>query len=404
MEFEYSYTQEQEHFRLEVGTWLDANLPEGVARAGALPDVDAATWEQCHAFLGRLDQMGWLNLSADLAVVFLEELAKRRLGWLLDDSSSKPLRFALQQWGTESQRGSYLTSGAPDMGNVWRMSVESGAQPDVSNLGIRAFRDGDDIILDGQDMFSGRGLWPDYLWVLAVVRPEAPPEQATATFLVPGGLQGITIQVPKALLPWQNHRVIFDHVRVFPDAMLGPEGDGWSVMQSGVQSREDIRHPVVFDQDVDDLLKYAQETTREGQSLGKDPVLQQFLVESYINSRITRLFKLRNAWMASTGQPITYQQSETALWEKEVSMRLSRIVRDIMGMYALLDPDDARAPMGGQFQFQQRQSLAVQNPTGASEVYRVEMAKQIGLGQRKDGGESGHSHDAPAGASGLGSV
>ncbi len=381
MDFEYRYSQEQEQFRQEVGAWLDANLPEGLAGAAGAAMLDSPGWEQSQNFRRRLGEKGWLALNIDLAVVFLEELGKRRLGWLLDDGSSA-LQTALQRWGSEEQKRTLLPRIGGGEANVWRAATEPGVRLDIGSLGIRASRDGDDIILNGQDTFAGQGLWPDYLWAIAVINPDFPPHRATSSFLVPSGLQGISIQTPRALVPGQTHQVTFDHVVVFPDAMLGNEGSGWSVMQSALHSSQNIQAPPAEDAEVSDLLQYAKETDRGGASIGKDLVLQQLLVEAHINSRITRLFKMRNAWLASTGQTITYELAETALWEKQIAMRLSRIVRDVMGMYALLDPRDPRAAVKGKLEFQQRVSLVAQNPSGVPEPYAVAIADALGLGKK----------------------
>ncbi len=403
MDFEYSYSAEQEQLRQEVSAWLDTNLPEGLVAAGGTPRLDSPGWERCQNFRRRLGEKGWLALNADLSLVFLEELAKRRLGWLLDDGSSV-IQTALHRWGTEDQKKSYLPLIADGGANVWRSLTEPGARLDVGNLGIRASREGDDIILDGEDTFAGQGLWPDYVWALAVTNPDFPPHRATASFLVPGGLEGITIQTPRTLVPGQTHRVTFDHVVVFPDALLGDEGSGWSVMQSALQPPQTIQYPTGEDAEVGDLLQYSKDTDRDGASLGKDLVLQQLLVEAHINSRITRLFKMRNAWLASTGQNITYELAQTALWEKQISMRLSRIVRDVMGMYALLDPQDPRAAAKGNLEYQQRISLSTQNPSAVPEPYAVAIADALGLDKGKEGGVDIAPPGAPTGVSGSGDV
>ncbi|MDO8750891.1 MAG: acyl-CoA dehydrogenase family protein [Dehalococcoidia bacterium] len=403
MDFEYRYSEEQEQFRSEVSAWLDANLPEGLAGAAGAAMLDSPGWEQCQNFRRRLGEKGWLALNIDLALVFLEELGKRKLGWLLDDGSSA-IQTALQRWGTENQKKSYLPLIADGEANVWRFLAEPGVRLDVGSLGIRASREGDEIILNGQDTFAGQGLWPDYLWTIAVINPDFPPHRATSSFLVPSGLNGISIQSPRALVPGQTHRVTFDHVVVYPDALLGDEGSGWSIMQTALQSPQTIQYPIAEDAEVGDLLQYAKDTVRDGASLGKDLVLQQLLVEAHINSRITRLFKMRNAWLASTGQKITYELAQTALWEKQISMRLSRIVRDVMGMYALLDPQDPRAAVKGKLEFQQRSSLAIQNPSAVPEPYAVAIADALGLGKGQQGGQKIASPGAPTGASGSGDV
>ena len=147
-----------------------------------------------------------------------------------------------------------------------------------------------------------------------------------------------------------------------------------------------------------DLFQYARETAQDGVTLIQEPFLQQLLVDAYIASQLTRLLRTRNVWMAATGRRLTYHTAQAALLEKRAALRLSRLVRDIMGMYALLDHQDPRAPSQGRLELQQRRSLASQNPTGGPEVQARALAMHLGLDQRKGEGAPTPG-GAPAGLS-----
>ena len=405
MDFEYHYTEEQERFRQEVRAWLDANLSQEVTLPGEPRGLDQATWEQRESFRRKLGEKGWLaptgplewgggGLSLDHALVLREELGGRGLQWFLEEQSAS-LRAILQERGTQEQKRGYLSAISRGQATIWHLSREPGAELDAGNLGVQARRDGDDHILNGAELFAGQGLGPDYLWTLALTDPDIPSHQATTTFLVPAGLKGIHIQTPVTLVPGEAHRVTFDNVVVPPRCLLGEEGEGWSLMQA-TPAEVVAEYPPAQDQVVAGLLQYARETAQDGVTLSEEPFLQQLLVEAYIDSQLTRLLRTRNAWMAATGQQLTYHTAQAALLEKRVALRLSRLVRDVMGMYALLDHQDPRAPFQGGFELQQRRSLAGQNPTGGPEVQARAVAKHLGLGQRKREGAS-LPHGASAG-------
>jgi hypothetical protein len=402
VDFEYHYTEEQERFRQEVSAWLDANLAH-MKHPGEPHGPGRAAWEGRKSLRRKLGAKGWLattgpaewgggGLSVDHALVLREELGSRGLRWFLEEQSAS-LRAVLQQRGTQEQKREYLSAISGGQATIWRLSRETGAELDAGNLGVRAFRDGDDHILNGVELFAGQGLGPDYLWTLALINPDAPSHQATATFLVPAGLKGIRIQTPNSLLPGEAHRVTFDNVVVPPRGLLGEEGEGWFLMQA--TPAEVAEYPPAQDQELDDLLQYARETAQDGVTLSQEPVLQQLLMDAYIDSHLTRLLRTRNAWMAATGRQLTYHRAQAALLEKRAAQRLSRLIRDVMGMYALLDRQDPRAPAQGRFEVQQRRSLAGQNPTGGPEVQATEYAKQLGLHQRK-----GERAPPPVGVSG----
>jgi hypothetical protein len=83
--------------------------------------------------------------------------------------------------------------------------------------------------------------------------------------------------------------------------------------------------------------------------------------------------------MSETGQKLTYHTAQVALMEKQAALRLSQVVRDIMGIYALLGPADPLAPMRGKYQLHQRKSLTQLNPTDGPEVQAAAIAKHLGF-------------------------
>lgn len=384
MDFAYHYTEEQERFRREVVRWLDSH---GAADGPADPD-------DRHAELRRaLARKGWLasidpadtgdaGLTPEHAAVLLEELQRRGVGSLLSGPSAE-LRRAVRARGTVDQSGRLLPAIAGGDLTVWRPLLDFEAELDPGDLRIRAYQDGDDYLLDGDALFSGAGRWPDLLWTLAVGDPEAPPAESTIALLVSGSLAGIGIETPRRLGPDASHRVTFDRVRVPRSSLLGREGEGWADMRAAVTDAPNVDAAPPEDRDVEDLLRYATTATRDGVALRDQPVFQQLLMEAVVASRLTRLFRMRDAWMRASGRPLTYHALETARWERRAAMRLAQIARAVAGPFALLDRTDPRAPSWGRLELHQRRSLAEQNPTGTPEAAAAAMAQRLGLGERK---------------------
>ena len=107
-------------------------------------------------------------------------------------------------------------------------------------------------------------------------------------------------------------------------------------------------------------------------------------MEAYIESKINRLFRMRDSWMRSTGQSLDYHAAQTALRETRAALRLSEITRYVMGAYSLLDRRDPRAPSAGSLELQQRMSLVRQSQDSSVEGYVAAIAQHLGLGQPQD--------------------
>ena len=363
MDFTYKYTDGQQSFRREVRSWLETHLPQELQDSSGQPVLDQIGWGECAALRKKLGAEGWLapkepmelggeGLDPANALVLFEELDARGLGWLTEEAAG--VLQAMGRRNNQGDRESPATAIANGRVGCWRSQIHSLDDLDPGDWGIQITRDADDCILDGEGIFQGRDPAPGYLWTLAVHDPGGHPEQAFSAFLIPPNLDGISIHPVRRMSPYQVHRICFDQVRVPPHCLVDQAKEGWFLTQSAF-----LTPPLpVRDGPLDDLLDYARTTTVQGVSIAAEPVRQQLLMEAYINRGIQRLFRMRDAWMRSTGAALTYHAAQTRLSEQRSALRLSEITREVMGVYALLDHRDARAPKNGSFALQQRLALA----------------------------------------------
>ena len=161
-----------------------------------------------------------------------------------------------------------------------------------------------------------------------------------------------------------------------PHCLVGQEKDGWDLARSAFLTPPLTVQPPVQDRPLDDLLDYARNTTVQGVSIAAEPARQQLLMEAYINSGIQRLFRMRDTWMRSTGVALTYHAAQTRFWERRSALRLCEITREVMGVYALLDHREARAPNKGSFESQQRLALTDSSASGSDSKM---IAQALGL-------------------------
>ena len=367
MDFSHTYTESQQSFRRQVRSWLGTHLPQEMQGPSSLPVMEQADWDKCAALREKLGAKGWLapqepterggeDMDPAEAAVLSEELEARRLGWLWEETTG--LLRAIG--GTDSQRSRENLATAIAGGRIgcWRSQISDLDDLDPSNWGIQVTRDADDWILDGEGLFMGRDPAPGYLWALAIHDPEDHPGQAFSAFLITPNLDGISIHLVRRMSPDPAHRIRFDQVRVPPHCLVGEEKEGWDLARSAFLVPPETVPPPIQDRPMDELLDYARSSTVQGVPIIAEPVRQQLLMEAYINSGIQRLFRMRDAWMRSSGAVLTYHTAQTRLWERRSALRLSEITREVMGVYALLDHRDAGAPNNGGFELQQRLALA----------------------------------------------
>ncbi len=138
--------------------------------------------------------------------------------------------------------GSYpiLQSGRPELAQAWIPAVISGeavaafalsepeAGSDAAALSLTAEPDGDGWRLHGEKLWISNAPDADIYTVFARTTPGAGPRGVTA-FAVPGESVGLSGESLDLLSPHPIGRLVFDGVRVEPEAVLGDVGAGFAV-------------------------------------------------------------------------------------------------------------------------------------------------------------------------------
>lgn len=380
----------RERFSAEVETWLDGNLPKGMGPA-ACRQPSSGDWPALNQLRLRLGKKGWLAVQEPqqgFETVLAEALEKRGLAWMRDQAT-EALNIALDAWATPPQIQEFdgpLTRREPV---VWITWLELDTDVDVSRIGISATEDGDDYVVDGRGLFQGIGPQPDLLWALVKLGtgsgPENPGLGSICSCLIPTGSPGIVYPRSRTLTPGVPRVVIFNQVRVPRYLMLGPPRDGAMVMQSATAAATHGQDPHAGDAEAAWLQRFLLDTVSNRVDPDQREILQQSVMDSYIDARVSRLFRIRDAWMRAHSEITTYQPAQTRLWESRAAMRLAETARQVLGPYSLLDYLDSRAPAEGRFEQQQRRSLD-QNSAGSQWLAgRDSIARHLGLGRQAPG-------------------
>src|SRR5262249_20236349 len=142
----------------------------------------------------------------------------------------------LARYGTPDQRSRYLKP-LLDGELVSCFSAtepQSGADPTM--YVTRAERDGDGWVINGDKWFSSGIEYSAFAIVMAVTDPSAPPHDRLSAFIVPTDTPGIRVLANVAVGSHDGRGkrsyVRYEDVRVPADALLGPLGGAFTVMQT----------------------------------------------------------------------------------------------------------------------------------------------------------------------------
>ena len=400
MDFALPYTAEQEQFRAEVREWLKENIPDEMRNP-----VDGRTftkeqyvfWRQMHQ---RLAAKGWLfptfpkeygggGLTGDHETIIEEEFQNARVRGNFTNQFVFP---ALMVWGTEEQKQKFLVPLVKSEITAWQKFTEPSSGADLANYESRAVRDGDDWLLTGRNVFvsgSPRPEWdvegPNYLFGPMQTDPDAPRHRNLGFFMVPVPSPGLEIK-EQALLPgFDQHAIFMDSVRVPADHLIGGDHQGWQVSNTSLEQEHGGRgRAAPRDEAVGNLVSWVKETKNNGGKVGDDPVIQQSVMDNVLEAHVQSVLAQRTYWMYQSRMAINYEGNLSNVHGRESTIRTAARIRDVMGMYSLVDGDEPGVPHGGQQEVNQRSRAGQNHAGGSTNIAKVVLARRIGISRTQE--------------------
>jgi alkylation response protein AidB-like acyl-CoA dehydrogenase len=132
--------------------------------------------------------------------------------------------------GTDEQQRRWMP-GIADGSEIWcQMFSEPEAGSDLANVAMRAERDGDEWCLDGQKVWTSRGMWARWALVLARTDPEVPKHAGLTMFALRMDDPAVEVR-PLVQMNGDKHfsEVFVNSARIPDDWRIGELGSGWNV-------------------------------------------------------------------------------------------------------------------------------------------------------------------------------
>jgi len=400
MNFSTPYTEEQQAFRAEVQAWVQANVPDDMREPTDPQDFSKEQylfWREKHQ---ELATKGWLyptypteygggGLSGDHETILQEEFFK---GGIPRSPNSDIVLATLLVWGTEEQKEQFLRPMLTGEYNSWQKFTEPQSGADLANYQSTAVRDGDDWILNGQNVFvSGRpntewGLGgPTYMWGPMLTDPDAPRHRNLGFFMIPTDAEGVTMREQRLINGWDQHFIFLDNVRVAGDHLIGGDHQGWQVAQTTLEGEHGGRGQAFpRDEAMDSIIEYTKTQSENGTARGQDPMVRHTAVDSYFDFVVNNLLLQRTYWMYTTRQAIIQEGIISNIYGRENKWRQSARLREVMGPSSMLGVDDPGAPFGGKPDVFQRTAFGSGHAGGSLNIARVTAARRIGISRTQE--------------------
>jgi alkylation response protein AidB-like acyl-CoA dehydrogenase len=159
-------------------------------------------------------------------------------------------------------------------------------------LSLRALRDGDGWVLNGQKIWTSGGMDGTHIFVLARTNPDAPQNHGISFLLCPLDAPGVEVRPIITLTGVAEFcEVFFTDVRIPVTNVLGEVDDGWKVATSLLgheRGEEAATNPIWFRAELDRIVALAQQ-----KGVADDPRVRDRLAWCYSKVEIMRFLGYR---------------------------------------------------------------------------------------------------------------
>lgn len=234
-------TDDNTPFRMRARAWLEANVPaEPAPHDGPAAREYVLAWQRTQARDGWAGlswpkDAGGQGLSIREQIVWFEECARARAPSPLGPgfvglNHAGPTLIAC---GSPEQKAFHL----PKLlgGEVlWSQGFsEPGAGSDLGNVRARGRVEGDELVIDGQKLWSSYADISDWQEMLVRTDPDARNSAALSWVIVPMDAPGITVRPIRTMAGTRSFcEVFYDAVRVPLSNIVGGLDNGWATAMS----------------------------------------------------------------------------------------------------------------------------------------------------------------------------
>ncbi|MGA2519932.1 MAG: acyl-CoA dehydrogenase family protein [Acidimicrobiales bacterium] len=351
------FTPQQERFRAEARSWLEANVPSRPGGPGALASLDTAAGFEAHRawertmFDARWSVVSWPEEYGGRGagiiewLVFEEEYYQVQAPTRVGQNGIFLLAPTLFEFGTPEQKARYL----PPMASGEEIWCQGWSEPDAGSdlaaIRSRAVRGGDGWVLEGQKTWCSRGAFADWIFGLFRSDPEAERHRGLTYFLVAMDAPGVTVR-PIAQLDGETGfaEVFFEGVEVPDTQVLGTVGQGWSVAMATAGSERglSLRSPARYTEAARRLVELYR------WCMADDPARAARCADAVARAVVdAEAYRLHTYWTATRvleGGSVGPEASMNKIFWSETDLLVHTTALELLGASAEMLGDDGRPP------------------------------------------------------------
>jgi acyl-CoA dehydrogenase len=373
---------EQRQFASEVRAFCEKECGTLAARDAI---TDGGRLSNSPELLAKLAALGWLGISfpeeyGGAGATFLDEClfleeTSRGLAPITGYSTGLTAAQTYLRWGTGDQKRTIVASLCGGSLEAIALS-EPGAGSDLGAVRLKAERDGDAFVLDGQKTWTSAAHVARHILLLARTDSSGTKHQGLTLFMVPADAPGLEIRPIETMEAHTVNDLFLTGVRLPADRVVGEVGNGWAQLMRGLSVERLIIAAMSLgaaQRSLDDVLAYVQQREQFGRTIGSFQAVRHRLADLATEIAYCRSFVYDVADRIDSGQEadLNREGSMAKLKCTEVAKHTALEAMQLMGGYGYA----REYGMEGQV----RRALAPPIYGGTNEIQREIISKSLGL-------------------------
>jgi alkylation response protein AidB-like acyl-CoA dehydrogenase len=390
------YTAQADAFRHEIRDWLDENAPDDLRGILVPRDPSPELTRRLADWAARMADAGYMcvawpteyggrGLSGIEVAVMNEEFGRAGVPRLTRGMGESLVGPAVINHATDEQKRRILPPIISGEHVFCQGFSEPDAGSDLASLRTTGVVDGDELVINGQKVWTSGYYQSNWIFVLCRTDPAAPKHRGISYVLVPierdGQPNGIRFSPITRITGVASFaETFFDDCRASLDDVIGGLHDGWRVAMTTLGSERGgsaTTQHVAFAREWDHLVELARQRGRTD-----DPVVRNQLAWAFANIEVIRYTGLELLAALAAGRPAANlgNGSSAKIRWSEYQRRMAEFALDIVGPEAFYVEDDYRLDEW------QETFLVTRSHTiwgGTAEIQRNILAERV-LGMPRD--------------------
>jgi alkylation response protein AidB-like acyl-CoA dehydrogenase len=345
---DFKYSEEDEAFRAEFRSWLEANMPRDWRDDGELADPDTKSeFERRRAWHRKLYDAGWMCIhwpkefggrGATLMQQFIynQELDRAKAPPVVNFQGIARVGPTLMQWGTPEQKARYIPK-IPSAEEIWCQGLsEPNHGSDLAAVETRAEDNGDHFVVNGSKVWTSNAHHADFSTLLCRSDPSAPKHRGLSYLLVDLKSPGVSIH-PLIQITGEHgfNQVFFEDVVVPKTNLLGQKNQGWMVTITNMMFERTI-HGGRTDMmvEVRQLGDLARQVHRNGHPAIEDGYVRGRIAGFACEAEGLKYTSMRQLTRQLRGLPPGPEGSVMKLGTTELNLRIQKFAMELLGPYS----------------------------------------------------------------------